>query len=95
MSSVTSDLRIGAARGARLRFRFEGRDVDAFAGETIATALLASGISAFSRNQADGSLRGMFCAMGVCQDCVVMIGGHVQEACRTVALPDMDVRMPA
>jgi D-hydroxyproline dehydrogenase subunit gamma len=92
---VTSGLRIGGARGAKIRFSFEGRDIDAFAGETIATALLANGISAFSRNQADGSLRGMFCAMGVCQECAVMIGGRIQEACRTVALPDMDVRMPS
>jgi predicted molibdopterin-dependent oxidoreductase YjgC len=31
----------------------------------------------------DGSSRGLFCAMGACQECVVEVDGSLMEACRT------------
>ncbi len=63
----------------------------AFAGETLAAALLASGIRGFGRNPADGSSRGLFCAMGACQECVVNVDGSLVEACRTSVRDGMAV----
>jgi predicted molibdopterin-dependent oxidoreductase YjgC len=89
---MTADLRIKGSRGPVLRFGFDGAEVEAFAGETVAVALLASGIPGFAVNPADGTPRGMFCAMGVCQECAVLIDGQVQEACRVLVRDGLDVR---
>jgi predicted molibdopterin-dependent oxidoreductase YjgC len=79
-----ADLRIGkgVTRGAPARFRFDGAEIAAVAGESVAAALLAAGIRTLGRAPGDGGPRGMFCAMGSCQECVVLIGGRLVEACR-------------
>lgn len=75
-------LRIGgdAARGARITIRFDGAPVPAHEGESLATALLAAGIRP----------RGLFCAMGVCQECVVLFEGRRVEACRVTLRAGME-----
>ena len=50
---------------------------------TVAAALTAAGITTF-RQTRDGAARGLFCGMGVCQDCLVEIDGRPnQRACMT------------
>ncbi len=39
-----------------------------------------------------GATRGPLCGMGVCQECLVQLGNRPVLACRTLALPDMEVR---
>lgn len=46
--------------------------IQAWAGETLATALLAHGITIFNRT-ASGKPRGPFCNMGTCFECQVQI----------------------
>lgn len=71
---------------------FDGRNVPACAGQSIAAALTASGIRAF-RQTATGRHRGVFCGMGVCQDCLVEIEGFPnRRACMEPALPDLVVK---
>jgi succinate dehydrogenase/fumarate reductase-like Fe-S protein len=89
------DLRIreGVERGAPVRFRFDGHDVDAFDGESVAAALWASGIRGWPAGDIAGPpSRALFCAMGVCQQCAVWIDGVRVEACRTPVLDGADVR---
>ena len=67
----------------RLTFLFEGREIEGRKGETIAAALTAAGILPIRRTR-NGSARGLFCGMGVCQDCLVEIDGTPnQRACMT------------
>ena len=82
--SVAENLRIdrGITRGPLIRFRFGGRELAGHAGESLAAALLAAGIRLIGHGVA-GDPRGAFCAMGVCQDCVVLVDGVPVEACRT------------
>ena len=90
-----SDLRIreGIERGASVRFRFDGRDVDAYDGESVAAALWASGIRGWPPGGVDGPpARALFCAMGVCQQCAVWIDGVRVEACRTTERSELNVR---
>ena len=75
-------LRIGGARGQLVRFSFEDDAVTAFAGETVAAALLAAGVRVLGRNAVDATPRGVFCAMGSCQECLVLVDGTKVEACR-------------
>lgn len=64
-----------------IRFTFDGREIEALPGETVAAALSAAGILAFRRTPA-GAPRGLWCGMGACWDCVVTIDGRGgQRAC--------------
>lgn len=67
----------------RVTIEFEGRTVEAEDGDTVAAALLASGIGAFRRSAEDGGLRGPYCLIGNCFECLVWIDGlGSRQACR-------------
>lgn len=59
---------------------FEGTTLHAPRGQTLATALALAGHLSL-RHSLDGQPRGMFCCMGLCQECKVVIDGTVTEAC--------------
>jgi len=62
---------------------FEDRKVEAQEGETVAAALLAADIFAFRQSAEDQSLRGPFCMIGNCFECLVEIEGRgSRQACR-------------
>ncbi len=70
-------------RTREISFQFDGVTVSGYEGETIAAALLRAGIINI-RNAPNGAdARGIFCVMGVCQECVVKVNGKIKEACRT------------
>ena len=50
----------------------EGQTVAARPGEALAATLTAAGIQSF-RDTRSGAARGLFCGMGVCQDCLVCV----------------------
>ncbi|CAN7155311.1 (2Fe-2S)-binding protein [Bosea sp. LjRoot90] len=80
---MAGDLRIGVACKRMVRFRFDGETLTACEGEMLASALYAQGRRTLRTSRDDGGPRGAFCFMGVCQECVVSIGGRLTEACRT------------
>jgi thioredoxin reductase len=74
---------------------FDGRTIEARHGESLAACLTAAGIRNF-RTTATGADRGMFCGMGVCQDCLVEVDGRPNErACMTKVTGPMTVRSEA
>src|SRR5690349_10608861 len=78
--------------GPPVAFRFDGREIEALEGETIAAALAAAGVVAV-RQARSGAPRGPFCGMGVCFDCLVTVDGQPsQRACLTRVAPGMEVR---
>ena len=78
------DLReAGLDRGPPLGFTFDGVPVRGYAGESIAAALLAGGITSLRRSPAGDAPRGAFCWMGICQECTVVVDGRRRPACRT------------
>jgi D-hydroxyproline dehydrogenase subunit gamma len=80
------------ARGPALTIALDGRPVTAHAGETVATVLIAEGHRA-TRTTAGGEPRGVFCGMGVCFDCLVVVDGVPNtRACMTFVAEGMDVR---
>jgi glycine/D-amino acid oxidase-like deaminating enzyme len=85
------------ASGASIQIKFNGQDVPALTGETVAAALSAADIVAF-RQTPGGAPRGLHCGMGACFDCVVTIDGKIgQRACMAKALDGMEISsgMPA
>jgi D-hydroxyproline dehydrogenase subunit gamma len=59
-------------RGPRVEIVLDGEPVEAYEGETIAAVLLAQGEIA-TRTTVKGEPRGVFCGMGVCYDCLVVV----------------------
>ena len=76
-----------------LRFSFEGRPLEARAGDTVAAALLAAGVLQFRDTPVSGAPRGPWCMMGACFDCLVEIDGVAsRQACLTPVADGMRVR---
>jgi len=69
--------------GTKVALSFEGRPVEGWAGDTLAAALIASGETGL-RETIDGGRRGVFCGMGACHECSVVIDGRPGKlACMT------------
>ena len=67
----------------RLTFSFDGAPLHARPGQSLAAALMDADERVF-RHTSKGSPRGVFCGMGVCQDCLVTVDGMPnQRACMT------------
>jgi aerobic-type carbon monoxide dehydrogenase small subunit (CoxS/CutS family) len=65
----------GPERGSPVTITVNGQPVQAYAGESIAAALLAAGWRVFRRTHPGGAPRGFFCGMGICFDCLVTVDG--------------------
>jgi NADPH-dependent 2,4-dienoyl-CoA reductase/sulfur reductase-like enzyme len=78
-----------------LKIEFEGETLEAHPGESLAATLTAHGIRSF-RTTERGSERGLFCGMGVCQDCLLEVDGRPnQRACTLKVDRPMKVRREA
>ena len=78
-------------RPAPVEIRVDGEATAAVPGESLASALLASGRRAFRRTERHGTLRGPYCNMGVCFECVVDVDGVPTQACMTPVREGMQV----
>lgn len=82
----------GIERGEPVSFRFDGAQITAYPGETVAAALIAAGIPA-TRLSRRGMPRGYFCGMGVCWECLVTVNDKPnRRACMTAVEDGMVVR---
>jgi predicted molibdopterin-dependent oxidoreductase YjgC len=72
---------------------FDDREIACDSDQTVAGALLAAGILSWRTTRTGDRPRGLFCGIGVCQDCLVVIDGAPdQRACLTPARDGMVVR---
>ena len=62
-------------RSQPVRFTFGGRDVAGFAGDSVASALFASGRRTFSRSFKYHRRRGLLCCTGNCPNCLMTVDG--------------------
>ena len=92
LSWTATRLGDGVHRGAAVRLSVDGREIVAYAGESVATALLASGIRVVRETGREQAPRGLFCGMGVCFECLVSIDGRPNlRACMTPVADGMRV----
>jgi sarcosine oxidase subunit alpha len=75
-------------RSRPIGFTFDGRTIPAFEGDTIASALYASGRRTFSRSFKYHRPRGELCGCGQCANSLVQIGGR--PGVRACAEPVLD-----
>lgn len=79
-------------RGSSFEIEVDGESIVAFAGESVAAALLAAGRRVFRRSPRFGEPRGAFCGMGACFDCLMIVDGMPGvRACQTPARPGMKI----
>jgi predicted molibdopterin-dependent oxidoreductase YjgC len=64
---------------------FAGEPLPAFAGEPVAAALVAAGVRVFRKTSKRGEPRQLFCGIGRCTDCVMVVDG--QPNVRTCVTP--------
>lgn len=84
-------MRLSGSAPPNCNFTFDGRPIAAVKGESIAAALTAAGVKALGAAR-DGEARGVFCGMGVCQECLVVVDGRAgMRACSTAVADGMTV----
>jgi aerobic-type carbon monoxide dehydrogenase small subunit (CoxS/CutS family) len=79
------------ADGTPFELLVDGERVQAYPGETIATALLGAGRRTFGRTLGRDAPRGLYCVTGTCWECVVGLDGRRVRACMEPAAPGLRV----
>ena len=64
------------SKGQEITFTFDGKQMKGFAGEPIAVALKANGVMIHRYTKKEHKPRGIFCAIGRCTDCVMIVNGE-------------------
>lgn len=62
-------------KGKKVTFSFDGKSVEGYEGEPIAAALKAAGLMVHRYTAKQHKPRGIFCAIGRCTDCVMVVDG--------------------
>lgn len=89
---TTTRIQGGFRRGPAISIVVDGSRIEAFAGETVAAALIAAGRFA-TRQSPTGMARGPYCLMGSCQECAILVAGRKQLACATEAVDGLVVQL--
>lgn len=71
----------------------DGEPIALPAGASLGAGLLAIGRRGLRRGVGSGDPRGLFCAMGVCHECVVQVDGRPVRACLTPVHEAMRVEL--
>ena len=80
-------------RGEGFEIEVDGIPSQAFEGETVASVILANGARMLRKTRMADEPRGLFCGIGVCYDCLVIVDGKANmRACMTKASPGMNVQ---
>jgi D-hydroxyproline dehydrogenase subunit gamma len=78
--------------GVRIGFTFEGSRLSALPGDSLACALLATGVLECRTTTVSGAPRAPYCLMGVCFECLVTIDGVAnRQACMVQVTEGMQV----
>lgn len=62
-------------KGRKVTFSFDGKELSGYEGESIAAVLKAAGVMVHRYTAKQHKPRGIFCAIGRCTDCVMIVNG--------------------
>lgn len=80
-------------KGRRVSFYFDGKKLYGYEGEPIAAALKAEGVMVHRYTKKEHKPRGIFCAIGRCTDCVMVVDGKPNiRTCVTPLAEGMQVK---
>ncbi len=72
-------------KGKLVSFTLDGKEMQGYEGEPIAAALRAAGVMVHRYTLKHNEPRGIFCAIGRCTDCVMIVDGEANV--RTCVTP--------
>lgn len=76
MSRITNHPILGETLERKLvKFTYDGKTLEGYEGEPIASALRVAGVMAHRYTAKKHEPRGVFCAIGRCTDCVMVVDG--------------------
>ena len=79
-------------KGNTVTIDFEGQKLQAREGQTVASALMMNGINKFGHSRNMSQARGLYCANGRCQSCLMTIDGvEHTRACSTIVRDGMTI----
>jgi sarcosine oxidase, subunit alpha len=80
-------------RSNKVAFTFDGRSIEAYDGDTLASALCADGVTMVTRSFKYHRPRGLLCLAGRCPNCLVNVDGEPNvRSCTTRAKQGMNVQ---
>lgn len=80
-------------KGRKVTFTYNGKTLEGCEGEPIAAALKAAGVMVHRYTKKEHTPRGIFCAIGRCTDCVMVVDGKPNiRTCVTPLKEGMDVK---
>ncbi len=80
-------------KGRPVTFTYDGKTLEGYEGEPIAEALKANGVMVHRYTAKKHKPRGMFCAIGRCTDCVMVVNGEPNvRTCMTPLEEGMNVQ---
>jgi predicted molibdopterin-dependent oxidoreductase YjgC len=62
-------------KATKVQFTFDGKTMEGFEGEPIAIALRGNGVLIHRYTAKRNEPRGIFCAIGRCTDCIMVVDG--------------------
>lgn len=80
-------------KGRTVQFTFDGKVLEGLEGEPVAMALKNAGVMVHRYTKKKHQPRGIFCAIGRCTDCVMVVNGKPNvRTCITPLKAGMDIR---
>jgi len=79
---------LGKFVGKAVRICFNGKEIEAYEGDSVAAALWAHGIRVFRVSEKYHEPRSIFCSIGLCTSCIMTVDG--MPNIRTCIIPVMD-----
>ncbi len=73
----------------KIKFSFENKEYEAYSGETVASALTRNGIKNLRKDK-NSNYRGIYCNMGICNECIVQINGFQSVKSCTANIKEND-----
>ena len=88
--------RIQSSKSKKITIFFEEKQIAAYEGESIAAALLCSGVKHIRTAPVSGTSRAPYCWMGVCFECLLEIDGQPNlQSCLIPVQEGMKIRRHA
>lgn len=71
-----------------INFTFNGREFSGLEGQSIAAALIAADQRELRKTRFESSSRSIFCGIGICFDCVVVVDGIANQRSCLIEIKD-------
>jgi predicted molibdopterin-dependent oxidoreductase YjgC len=62
-------------KGRKVKFTYNGKEIEGYEGEPIAAALHAQGVKVLGYSNVHKRPRGFYCAIGNCSSCLMVVNG--------------------